>query len=49
MLGTVLHAAIALEVMGGILRSGGHKTWVAWVIAGVVLVTGILVRLYRRR
>jgi hypothetical protein len=45
----MLHFAL-LEITGGILRSnGGHKTWVAWAIAGVFLVAGILVRLYRRR
>lgn len=43
------YSALVLEVMGGVLRSSnGHKTWVAWTIAGVLLVTGILVRLYRR-
>jgi hypothetical protein len=44
------HSLLVVEVLGGVLRSnGGHKTWVAWAIAGVLLVTGILFRLYRRR
>jgi hypothetical protein len=46
----VLHSTVVLEIMGGLLRShGGHKTWVAWALSGVALVTGILIRLYRRR
>ncbi len=47
---SMLHSALVYELMGGLLRSnGGHKTWVAWVLAVAALVTGILVRLYRRR
>jgi hypothetical protein len=39
-----------LEIMAGVLRnSNGHKTWVAWAIVAVFVVTGILVRIYRRR
>jgi hypothetical protein len=46
----MLHSTLVLEIMGGLLRSdGGHKTWVAWALAGVALITGILIRLYRRR
>jgi len=46
----MLPSAFVLEILGGILRSNdGHKTWVAWAIVGVAVVTGILVRVYRRR
>jgi hypothetical protein len=46
----MLYSTLGHEILGGVLRSSnGHKTWVAWAIAGVMLVTGILVRLYRRR
>ncbi len=38
-----------MVVIGGVLRSGGHKTWVAWAITGVVVVVAILARLSRRR
>jgi len=45
----MLPSVPVLEIMGGILRSSnGHKTWVAWAIVGVAVVTGILVRVYRR-
>ena len=45
----MLLSVAVLEIMGGILRSNnGHKTWVAWAIVGVFVVTGILVRVYRR-
>lgn len=42
------HPTVML-VMGGTLRSGGHKTWVAWTITGVLLVVAIFIRLRRRR
>jgi hypothetical protein len=46
----MLHAAILIELMAGVFHSSsGHKTWIAWVIAVVVLVAGILARMYRRR
>jgi hypothetical protein len=45
-----LNSLALTMIMGGLLRSNhGHKTWVAWALAGVLLVTGVLVRLYRRR
>ena len=45
-----LHSIAIMLVMGGLLRShGGHKTWVAWALAGVIGIAGITIRLYRRR
>jgi hypothetical protein len=45
-----VHYAAMMLVTGGLLRShNGHKTWVAWAIAGVIAVAGITIRLYRRR
>lgn len=36
-------------VLAGVLREGGHKTWVAWAITGVVVVVGLAVRYSRSR
>ena len=42
-------SSLVLEIMGGVLREGGHKTWIAWAIVGVGVVVGIALRIYRSR
>jgi hypothetical protein len=38
---------VLVVVLGGVLREGGHKTWVAWAIVGVAVIVGIAMRIYR--
>jgi hypothetical protein len=38
-----------MVVVGGLLQSHGHKTWVSWAIGGVVVLIVLLRPLYRRR
>ena len=34
--------------IGGVLFSHGHKTWIAWVIALALVITGFILRWSRR-
>ena len=43
----MLRLVAPLDIIGGVLRSHGEKTWVAWLAVGVIVVAGIGVRIYR--
>jgi hypothetical protein len=45
----MLHLPAMLDVMAGVLREGGHKTWVAWLTVVVGVILGFGVRVYRSR
>jgi hypothetical protein len=45
----MLYSPIMLEVLGGILRPHGHKSWVAWTISGLFIVVVVAIGVYHRR